>query len=114
MSSESRNDWPIIIGGCHRSGTSLVRRILNAHSRIFCGPEVKFFRDFFGAYKDDPIRHLRFFNTARTILSGDELLQIFGGAFVSMHERAAAVAGKPRWADKNPENVLSLELWQRL
>ena len=30
---------PIIVGGCFRSGTSLVRRLLNAHSRIFCGPD---------------------------------------------------------------------------
>ncbi|MBI3997802.1 MAG: sulfotransferase [Armatimonadetes bacterium] len=53
----SRKSWPIIIGGCPRSGTSLVRRILNAHSRIYSGPEVKFFRDFSGDYPNDPLRH---------------------------------------------------------
>jgi hypothetical protein len=37
-----------------------------------------------------------------------------GGAFVDLHERAAARAGKPWWADKNPENVLYLNQWQRL
>jgi hypothetical protein len=110
----SRNCWPIIVGGCHRSGTSLVRRILNAHSRIFCGPEVKFLRDFNGDYKDDPIRHLRFFPTARTVLHEEELLSIFGKAFVEMHSRAAALAGKARWADKNPENVLYLPQWEHL
>jgi hypothetical protein len=112
--STPRKCWPIIVGGCHRSGTSLVRRILNAHSRIFCGPEVKFFRDFYSDYKDDPIRHLRFFKTARAVLSEEELLDIFGKGFVALHERAAALAGKPRWADKNPENVLYLSQWQRL
>ena len=54
----SRNTWPIIVGGCHRSGTSLVRRLLNAHSRIYCGPEVKFFRDFFKDERDDIILEL--------------------------------------------------------
>ena len=112
--STLRRSWPIVVGGCHRSGTSLVRRILNAHSRIFCGPEVKFFRDFFADYKEDPIRRLRFFSTARAVLSEEELLEIFGKSFVALHDRAAAQAGKSRWADKNPENVLYLPQWQRL
>jgi sulfotransferase family protein len=110
----SRNTWPIIVGGCHRSGTSLIRRILNAHSRIHCGPEVKFFRDFFGDYFDDPIRHLRFATTARSLLPEAGLLELLGGGFVALHERAAALEGKRRWADKNPENVLYLAEWQQL
>jgi len=108
-------DVPIIIGGFFRSGTSLVRRLLDSHSRIHCGPEVKFFRDFNGDYKDDSFAHLRLFSTARTFgLPDAELLAIFGNAFISFHERAAALAGKARWADKNPENVLYLENWRTL
>jgi hypothetical protein len=105
---------PIVVGGSHRSGTSLLRRILDAHPRIHCGPEVKFFRDFYGTYLDDPAQHLRFATTARSVLPEDELLEILGGAFVEMHERAARRAGKPRWADKNPENVVFLDSWRRL
>jgi Sulfotransferase family len=105
---------PIVVGGCLRTGTSLVRRILDSHSRIHCGPEVKFFRDFFGNYFDDPLKHLRFFQSARSLLDEGELLNVAGAAFVEMHERAAHAAGKPRWADKNPENVLYLDAWQRL
>jgi hypothetical protein len=107
-------DWPIIVGGCHRSGTSLLRRILDAHSRIFCGPEVKFFQDFYSGYVQDPIRHGRFFTTARMALPEAELLELFGSAFVKLHERAAARAGKVRWADKCPENVVYLDDWARL
>jgi hypothetical protein len=103
--------WPIIVGGCHRSGTSLLRRILNAHSRIYCGPEVKFFRDFYGDYEKDPIRHGRFLSSARSMISERELLEIMGQGFVTLHERAAVRAGKPRWADKNPENVVFLKEW---
>ena len=109
-----RSSWPIIVGGCHRSGTSLVRRILNAHARIYCGPELKFFRDFYSDYLSDPLRHVRFMTSARAVLPEDDLLEVLGQAFVMIHERAAARAGKQRWADKNPENVLYLAEWQRL
>ena len=91
-----------------------MRRVLNAHSAIHCGPEVKFFRDFFGDYPDDTLKPFRFLATARAILPEDELLDIAGAAFVAVHERAARLAGKRRWADKAPENVLYLAEWQRI
>jgi hypothetical protein len=103
-----------VVGGCHRSGTSVIRRVLDAHSRIHCGPEVKFFRDFYDDYFDDPLASYRFARTARAILPEDDLLEILGQAFVVLHERAAQRAGKPRWADKAPENVVYAEQWQQL
>jgi hypothetical protein len=105
-----------VIGGCYRSGTSLVRRLLDSHPRIHCGPEVKLFRDFHADYLDvdDPIAHLRFMVTARSLLPEEDLLEIFGGALVEIHKRAARAARKPRWADKAPENVVFLDQWQRL
>ena len=110
----SDHGWPIIIGGCHRSGTSLIRRILNAHSRIYCGPEVKFFRDFYGDYLNDPIKHGRFMESARAMLPKADLMEMLGKTFIKMHEQAAARAGKRRWADKNPENILYLAEWEEL
>jgi hypothetical protein len=110
----TRGQWPIVVGGCHRSGTSLVRRILNAHSGIHCAPEVKFFRDFYGDFRDDPLAHGRFNATARVLLPEAELLAVLGRAFVELHERAALRAGKARWADKCPENVHYLDSWARL
>lgn len=107
---------PIVVGGCYRSGTSLVRRLLDSHPRVHCGPEVKLFRDFYADYiaAPDPISHLRFMTTARSLLHEDELLEVLGGALVEIHERAARAVGKPRWADKAPENVVFLEQWQRI
>jgi hypothetical protein len=109
-----RRAWPIVVGGCHRSGTSLVRRILDSHPRIHCGPEVTFFRDFHADFRDDPLLHLRFTTTARDLVPGDEALEVLGRAFLELHERAARRAGKPRWADKAPENVLYTTEWERL
>jgi hypothetical protein len=105
---------PIIVGGCHRSGTTMLRRVLDAHSRIYCGPEVKFFRDFYGDYFYDPLKRDRFATTARSVVPEDELFDLLGKAFVALHERAAAQAGKARWADKTPENVVYLAAWERL
>jgi len=106
---------PIIIGGFYRSGTSLVRRILDAHSRIHCGPEVKFFRDFYGQYFQDTLKGIRFFTTVRTLgLDEKALLEILGRSFVKVHETAAQKHGKQRWADKNPDNVQFLEQWGAL
>jgi hypothetical protein len=111
-----RDSRPIVVGGCYRSGTSLVRRLLDSHPRIHCGPEVKLLMDFHDAYIDaeDPVAHLRFIATARSLLPEDEVLEVLGGALVEMHERAARAAGKARWADKVPENVAFLEEWQRI
>ena len=120
MGGESKNgggswaSWPIVVGGCHRSGTSVLRRALDAHSRIHCGPEIKFFRDFYGDYFEDQLAHIRFARTARDLLPEDDLLDVLGQAFVTIHERAAQRTGKPRWADKAPENVVYVEQWQQL
>lgn len=106
---------PIIVGGFYRSGTSLVRRLLDSHSNIHCGPEIKFFKDFEQDYINDSLGHVRFFSTLPSLgLDRNEILRIFGNAFVTAHELAAQKAKKKRWADKNPENVLHLNDWDTL
>lgn len=111
----SRGTWPIVVGGCPRSGTSLIRRVLNSHSRIHCGPEVKFFPELAGHRdRDDPLERTRFIASARQLVPDLVLRDVLGAAFVELHERAAALAGKGRWADKNPGNVLFLDEWRRL
>jgi len=111
----TRQKLPIIIGGFYRSGTSLVRRLLDSHSNISCGPEVKFFRDFFGDFIKDDLAHARFFRTVRSLgLDEAECLKIFGQAFIACHQLAASKLNKARWADKSPENVLYLDQWKQL
>jgi len=106
---------PVIIGGFYRSGTSLLRRLIDAHPSFHCPPEVKFFKDIDNDYIEDPLKHVRFFTTAQKMgLSREEIIRIFGTAFISAHQEAALKLGKKRWADKNPENLLYLEEWYSL
>ena len=114
MTAAERSDWPIVVGGFYRSGTSLVRRLLDAHPRIYCGPEPAFFRDFTGDYIDDPLANVRFLQASRRLVPESDLMEIVGAAFVRLHERAAEHAGKPRWADKDPMNTVHLADWERL
>jgi protein-tyrosine sulfotransferase len=108
-------DWPIIIGGSHRSGTTLLRRLLNGHPRIFCPSEVKFYKDLLCQYPADPLAHARLGASIRALrLPLETWLDAFGRALCECYRLAALRAGKPRWADKNPENALNAGHWDRL
>jgi hypothetical protein len=107
--------WPIIVGGFYRSGTTLLRRLLDSHPNVHCPPEIKFFKDFYGDYLDDPLGHIRFFSTVQSCgINRDKILAIFGGAYVDVREAASKKAGKQRWADKNPENSKFIYSWDKL
>ena len=106
---------PVIIGGCYRSGTTLLRNLLNNHSEVFCGPEVKFFEDFYGTFKNDPMKHKRFFQTIRPLnVPVQRLLKIYGAAYIKTLNIAAKRNNKTRWAEKNPENVIYMREWEIL
>jgi hypothetical protein len=98
---------PIVLGGCGRSGTTLLRMILDSHPAICCGPESNVFR--------------------RSTLDPDELALKFDldpGLVRAIHESAgsrpafieafAALcmehAGKRRWAEKTPRNIRRLDV----
>jgi hypothetical protein len=108
-------DWPIIIGGSHRSGTTLLRRLLNGHPRIYCPPEIKLHKDLLGQYPNDPLAHARLSTSIKALgLPTEIYLDEFGQALCRCFEIAARNAGKTRWADKNPENAINVDHWDRL
>jgi hypothetical protein len=115
MSVRPEETTPIIIGGSHRSGTTLLRRLLNGHPRIFCPAEIKFHKDLLGQFPEDPLAHGRLGSSISALgLPTEVWLDEFGRAFVRCIDMAARLHGKARWADKNPENALNIAQWERL
>jgi tetratricopeptide (TPR) repeat protein len=100
----------LFIGGAGRSGTTLVRAMLDAHSGIFCGPEVKLVPGICEMHK------------AWTEVMGDDFeasgigtapLDAGVRAFVDAVLRE--VGGDARCiAEKTPHNLLGMELLGRL
>src|SRR5688572_31516207 len=93
---------PIVLGGCGRSGTTLLRMMLDSHRRVCCGPESSLFR----RRAIDP-RWL----AERFGLSRDEVRGIYDAAASrpAFIEGFAALcmrkAGKARRAEKTPRNI---------
>ena len=93
---------PIVLGGCGRSGTTVLRVMLDSHRRLCCGPESSLFRrravdpdwlaDRFGFDRGE-VRALRDAAPSRAA---------FIEAFADLCMRKA---GKARWAEKTPRNI---------
>jgi protein-tyrosine sulfotransferase len=93
---------PIVLGGCGRSGTTLLRLMLDSHRRICCGPESSLFRrraidarwlaDRFGFPRDE----------VRAIYDAAASRPAFIETFAAL---CMQKAGKARWAEKTPRNI---------
>ena len=99
---------PIFVIGAQRSGTSLLRRILDSHSRITCPPESKFIL---------PLAQV--LNDRKSLAGWDSMgfgrseVEAAMAKFVrSFFDVYAKAQGKARWAEKTPNYVDCLpELW---
>ncbi len=93
---------PIFILGCPRSGTTLVRKIVNCHSRIACPGETYFL---------GPMLEQRTNPDFRASLEGidffkEEVLKNVREYALNIYESYLHRAGKARWADKTPTYTL--------
>ena len=97
---------PIIVGGCGRSGTTLMRMILDTHPRICCGPESHLFLPHLPAVAKLAgrfgLREAAVTELLRTCDSQAEFIDRFFAAYSDTRR-------KPRWAEKTPRNVLHLD-----
>jgi protein-tyrosine sulfotransferase len=99
--SES-DERPIFVFGSPRSGTTLVRRILDRHPRIACGPESLFIT----GLRDLVVQGTFARQLANFGLSEPDLLAMVRGITERVHANHAIQKGKRRWADKTPAYVV--------
>ncbi len=92
---------PVILGGCHRSGTTLLRVMLDSHPRIACGPETSLFT---GGFRPDKLA-VRFDFAPEEIWQMRKQASDHAQLIEMFFMRYTASRGKSRWAEKTPQNV---------
>lgn len=99
---------PIFVVGCQRSGTTLLRLILDAHPNISCGPETRFLADL-AHVTGGSWRRLSQYGFPKQYWHAH-----IAAMFDAIKRDYASRAGKSRWADKTPMYALTLPFIDRL
>ncbi|MGP3969795.1 sulfotransferase family protein [Streptomyces sp. 6N223] len=91
--------------GCPRSGTTLLRRLIDAHPQVFCPPELNLVSSMARMLRDQHLAH----GLPVGLLSGFRcagypeqlLLDRMRGLVVDVYSELAQSAGKSLWVDKD-------------
>jgi hypothetical protein len=92
----------VVLGGSPRSGTTLLRRLLDRHASLCCGPEMSLFLP--TRFRLEPL-------AALSGIDPDELRKMLAGSrsqgelIDAFSARYRTLQGKSRWAEKTPHNV---------
>ncbi|MBU0497404.1 MAG: sulfotransferase [Candidatus Thermoplasmatota archaeon] len=97
---------PIFIIGCPRSGTTLVRVMLDSHPRICCGPETHLIPDMEQLYKQIQLKQARLNPYG---VSPDNLHQIIRQVLAVYMNQYVNLKKKARWAEKTPINIFHMD-----
>jgi sulfotransferase family protein len=93
---ETAHPRPIFIVGSQRSGTTLLRLMLDSHRNISCGPETRFLTDL-AKLTDESWSRLSLFGFPKEYWHAK-----VADFFESFQTDYARRRGKSRWADKTP------------
>jgi len=100
---------PVIIGGCARSGTTLIRVMLDSHKNIYCGPETGLlYTKTLNPTKIKKISnqleipYKELVTMKQNSLSNIQFIEMI---FTELQKQA----GKKRWGEKSPMNVLAID-----
>lgn len=105
---DSDSAAPIFVIGSPRSGTTLLRLILDSHSRISCGEETHFLRDLEVIVgKDWPL-------VATYGFDRPWWHERIGTFYREFQAEVLASTGKTRWAEKDPTYTLLLDFIDQL
>lgn len=98
---------PIFIGGAGRSGTTLLRVILDSHPNIACGPEFKFtpiLTELWYQLQNNYKQFSEMFNEYH--ISDTDIDKITGDMLISFLDKYRISQNKQRIAEKSPNNIL--------
>ncbi|MEX2218035.1 MAG: sulfotransferase [Phycisphaerales bacterium] len=103
---------PIFILGVPRSGTTLLRTILDSHSAIACGPETPWLAphqprslgELWRFLREDPHGYCASFGMEPA--AANRAARAFADSLLGDYARAR---GKARWAEKTPDNIRHLD-----
>jgi len=101
---------PLFLIGCHRSGTTLLRQIVDSHSHIACPPESYFIEFLARAFGEDPFRQGLSYMGYDEAGMAASMARYVGGHFEAYRKSK----DKPRWADKTPHYTACLPFIDRL
>ncbi|MXP15375.1 hypothetical protein GRI44_11505 [Altererythrobacter confluentis] len=101
---------PLFVLGAHRSGTSLLRRMLNSHPEIACPPE-SFFIAHYAAMLDDDLVQAGYDGLG---YDADAMRDDLARKASELHEAFRIAQGKAIWADKTPQYLGCADAIDRL
>ncbi len=96
---------PIFIGGVGRSGSTLLRVILDSHPNIYCGPEIRVLAAVTEHWKQ--MWSLWSKDLTAWNIKGDDIDRLHRDMILGLFEPMLKASGKNRVAEKSPNNAMA-------